>query len=147
MAVSGTMLIGQEKLAARLQVLEKEINHRTAEALRKAGGEIIRVTLPRVPVETTELRGRSFNEGPLQDGDKHVQYVGFEKFSGSNLSGEGIMLSYGKDNPNAIGKAYAVPVHENLEAHHDVGEAKFLEHGVQETESYLLKYLAKEMEL
>ena len=143
MAVSGTMLIGQEKLAARLQVLEKEINHRTAEALRKAGGEIIRVTLPRVPVETTELRGRSFNEGPLQDGDKHIQVVGFEKFVGGKTE----MEPYGTKNKKAIGKAYAVPVHENLEAHHDVGEAKFLEHGVQETESYLLKYLAKEMEL
>ena len=137
------MLIGQEKLAARLQVLDKEMTQRTAEALRKAGGEIIRVTLPRVPVETTELRGRSFNEGPLQDGDKHVQYVGFEKF----VSPGGEMLPYGKDNPEAIGKAYAVPVHENKEAHHDVGEAQFLLHGLQETESYLLKHLAKEMEL
>ena len=131
MAVSGTMLIGQEKLAARLNVLDKEMNHKTAEALRKAGGEIIRVTIPKTPLKTGELRARSFNEGPLQDGNKHTQVVGFEKFGGE----------WDKDN------AYAVPVHENLEAHHNVGEAKFLEHGVQETESYLLKYLAKEMKL
>ena len=131
MAVSGTMLIGQEKLAARLSVLDKEMTQKTAEALRKAGGEIIRVTIPKTPIATGELRARSFNEGPLQDDDKHVQVVGFEKHAGN----------WDKDN------AYAVPVHENLEAHHDVGEAKFLEHGVQETESYLLKYLAKEMKL
>ena len=137
------MLIGQEKLAARLSVLDKEMTQRTAEALRKAGGEVIRVTLPRVPVETTELRGRSFNEGPLQDGDKHIQVVGFEKFVGGKTE----MEPYGTKNKKAKGKAYAVPVHDNLEAHHDVGEAKFLEHGVQETESYLLKYLAKEMKL
>jgi len=131
MAVSGTMLIGQEKLAARLQVLDKEMTQKTAEALQKAGGEIIRVTIPKTPIATGELRARSFNEGPLQDDDKHVQVVGFEKHAGN----------WDKDN------AYAVQVHENLEAHHDVGEAKFLEHGVQETESYLLKYLAKEMKL
>ena len=131
MAASGTMLIGQEKLAARLQVLDKEMTQKTAEALQNAGGEIIRVAIPKTPIATGELRARSFNEGPLQEGDKHVQVVGFEKHAGN----------WDKDN------AYAVPVHENLEAHHDVGEAKFLEHGVQETESYLLKHLAKEMKL
>lgn len=131
MAVSGMVLIGQEKLAARLSVLDKEMNHRTAEALRKAGGEIIRVTIPKTPLATGELRARSFNEGPLQEGDKHVQVVGFEKHAGN----------WDKDN------AYAVPVHENKEAHHDVGEAQFLLHGLQETESYLLKHLAKEMKL
>jgi hypothetical protein len=143
MAVSGTMLIGQEKLAARLSVLDKEMTQRTAEALRKAGGEIIRVAIPKTPIATGELRARSFNEGPLQEGDKHIQVVGFEKFVGGKTE----MEPYGTKNKKAKGKAYAVPVHENLEAHHDVGEAKFLEHGVQETESYLLKYLAKEMKL
>jgi hypothetical protein len=131
MAVTGMMLIGDEKLAARLQVLDKEMTQKTAEALRKAGGEIIRVAIPKTPIATGELRARSFNEGPLQEGDKHMQVVGFEKHAGN----------WDKDN------AYAVPVHENLEANHEVGEAKFLEHAVQETESYLLKYLAKEMKL
>ena len=131
MAVSGTMLIGQEKLAARLQVLDKEMTQKTADALQKAGGEIIRVAIPKTPIATGELRARSFNEGPLQEGDKHVQVVGFEKHAGN----------WDKDN------AYAVPVHENKEANHPVGESQFLLHGVQETESYLLKYLAKEMKL
>ena len=131
MAVSGMMLIGQEKLAARLQVLDKEMTQKTADALQKAGGEIIRIAIPKTPIATGELRARSFNEGPLQEGDKHTQVVGYEKFAGD----------WDKDN------AYAVQVHEDKEAKHKVGEAKFLEHAVQETESYLLKYLAKEMEL
>ena len=125
------MLIGQEKLAARLQVLDKEMTQKTADALQKAGGEIIRIAIPKTPIATGELRARSFNEGPLQEGDKHTQVVGYEKFAGD----------WDKDN------AYAVQVHEDKEAKHKVGEAKFLEHAVQETESYLLKYLAKEMEL
>ena len=131
MAVSGMMLIGQEKLAARLQVLDKEMTQKTADALQKAGGEIIRIAIPKTPIATGELRARSFNEGPLQEGDKHTQVVGYEKFAGD----------WDKDN------AYAVQVHEDKEAKHKVGEAKFLEHAVQETESYLLKYLAKEMKL
>lgn len=131
MAVTGMMLIGDEKLAARLSVLDKEMTQRTAEALRKAGGEIIRVTIPKTPLATGELRARSFNEGPLQDGNKHVQVVGFEKHAGN----------WDKDN------AYAVPVHEDKEAIHKVGEAEFLLKGLQDTESYLLKYLAKEMKL
>jgi len=131
MAVTGMMLIGDEKLAARLSVLDKEMTQRTAEALRKAGGEIIRVTIPKTPLATGELRARSFNEGPLQDGNKHVQVVGFEKHAGN----------WDKDN------AYAVPVHDDKEAIHKVGEAEFLLKGLQDTESYLLKYLAKEMKL
>jgi hypothetical protein len=131
MAVTGMMLIGQEKLMARLQVLDKEMTQKTAEALRKAGGEIIRVAIPKTPRKTGELRSRSFNEGPLQEGSRHIQVIGYEKFAGD----------WDQDN------AYAVAVHENLEARHDIGEAKYLEHAIEETEPYLLKYLAKEMKL
>jgi hypothetical protein len=40
---------------------------------------------------------------------------------------------------------YAVKVHEDLAARHKVGQAKYLEAGLQETAGYLGKYIQKEM--
>ena len=45
----------------------------------------------------------------------------------------------------AFGTSYAVFVHENLNAHHDVGEAKFLEHAVQRTAVSFPERMAAEM--
>ena len=118
---------------AKLQVYEKQMTDKVAEALQKAGGEITRVSVKKTPLATGEQRSRSFNEGPLKEGkDVYVQVVGNEKFG---------------DSWEREGNAYAVPLHENLAAQHSVGEAKFLEHALQETEHELLGYLGKERKI
>ena len=139
--VRGSMLIGDDILLAKLQIEEEKMNHNVAEALRKAGGEIMRVALPKTPVKTGEMEKRSFNEGPLLKKGVYTQAVGFEKFSpGSNE-----MLPYGLKNPKARGVSYAVPLHEDMAATHTNGEAKFLEKAVNETSSKLGKYLQREL--
>ena len=131
--VTGFILIGQDKLLSNHEVKKTEMNDKTAEALRKAGGEIIRVSVQKTPIQTGELRSRSFNEGPLKYKDIYTQVIGYEKFA---------------DTWNAEkSKAYAVYVHENLEAQHHVGEAKFLEHAIQETSGKIINYLKREMQI
>lgn len=127
----GVMLIGDDILISKLRATEKEMNHKVARAMQKAGGEIIRVAIPKTPLKTGELRKRSFNEGPLEKDGIYSQVVGYEKFADL----------WDKDNP------YAVAVHENLEAKHRVGEAKYLEKAVNETAPKLEKYLAKQVKL
>ena len=122
-----TILIGEKELLAHLQIEVKKITERSAAALAKAGGEIIRVTTPKVPVDTGELRSRSFNEGPLLGVETYFQVVGYEKHDRQFLD------------------QYAVKVHEDLTARHKVGQAKYLEAGLQETAGYLGKYIQKEM--
>jgi len=123
------MLIGREALNLRLEVYQKNMTNGVADALRKSGGEVIRVAEPKTPIETGELRRRAFNEGPLKSGKNHVQVVGYEKHAGE----------WDKN------RAYAVPVHENMQAKHPTGEAKFLEHAVEEVSGDLLAYMAKEL--
>jgi hypothetical protein len=122
-----TILIGEKELLAHLQIEAKKITEKSAAALAKAGGEIIRVTTPKVPIDTSELRSRSFNEGPLLGGETYFQIVGYEKHDRQFLD------------------QYAVKVHEDLTARHKVGQAKYLEAGLQETAGYLGKYIQKEM--
>jgi len=122
-----TLLVGEKELLAHLSIEAQKITERSAAALAKAGGEIIRVTTPKVPVDTGELRSRSFNEGPLLGGEEYYQIVGYEKHDRQFLD------------------QYAVEVHENLAARHKIGQAKYLEAGLQETAGYLLKYLQKEI--
>lgn len=125
-----TMIVGDDILMANLRVQKDKMNHRVAKALQKAGGEIIRVAIPKTPLKTGELRKRSFNEGPLLKDEVYSQVVGYEKFSADWERG---------------GKAYAVEVHEDLEARHKIGGAKFLERAVDETAPKLGKYLQKEV--
>ena len=80
MMVRGIMRIDDDNLMYTLFLHEKLMNHKVAKALQKAGGEIIRVAIPKTPVKTGELRKRSFNEGPLKKGSTYYQVVGYENF-------------------------------------------------------------------
>jgi len=124
----GVVIVGEKALLARLSIEADRITERSAKALAKAGDEIIRVTTPKVPIDTSELRGRSFNEGPLLSRDTYIQIVGYEKYDKNYLD------------------QYAASVHEDMQARHRVGQAKYLEAGMQEASRYLLKYLQREIQ-
>lgn len=129
--VKGMLLIGEEMLLSRLSVEEREMNKKVAKAMQKAGGEIVRNSVQRTPLATGELRKRSFNEGPLKAGKSYTQVVGYEKFADN----------WDKDN------AYAVPVHENLESHHPVGESQFLQKALNDVGPKLANYISKQVKL
>jgi len=133
--VNMMMLIGDDMLMAKLQVEEAKMNHKVARAMQKAGGQIIKESLPLVQFTTGEMAKRSFNEGPLLKKHVYTQVVGYEKFSPGTTE----MLPYGEVNPKARGVSYAVPLHENMEARHSNGQAKFLEIAVNQEGPKLLR--------
>ena len=93
-----------------------DIYQKLSAALYQEGQGLITSSQPLVPVDTGALRSSGFVNTPVTSGDK--------------IS---VKLGYGgpatKVNPKT-GEAttdYAVKVHEDLQMHHTVGEAKYLE--------------------
>ncbi|MFA5408775.1 MAG: hypothetical protein WC277_13045 [Bacilli bacterium] len=121
------MVIGDETMIANLGRYKGKMTNQIADGLRKFGGEIERVSTTKCPIEFGELRSRVFNEGPLQEKDTQVQVVGYEKFG----------ATWGD------GRAYAIPVHERTGVAHKVGEAKFLQHAVDECSKDYVPYMQK----
>lgn len=79
----------------------------------------------RVPVDTGTLRASG-----------HVQQ--------SEMAADGVSVTMGYGGPAVD---YALIVHEDLEAHHAVGEAKFLENVLRESAPFLLERIAKRIKL
>lgn len=127
MSVSGVTLVGQKELLARLSVYNEKMTKEVARALKDSGDEIIRIALPLTPVDTSELRSRSFSEGPLMSGGVHHHVVGYERHDKNYVD------------------QYAVPVHEDLTVRHPVGQAKYLEEAVNRTAPKIGKYLAAKL--
>lgn len=119
---------GEEQLMANLKDCTKEMTEELARAMFTFGGKIMSRSTELTPLKTGELRRRAFVEGPLEDEDgSYTVVVGYEKH----------------DTPVEGGNFYAVPVHERLDAHHETGQAKFLETALKELSSEYLEYLAE----
>jgi hypothetical protein len=78
--------------------------------------DVLKDSLPLVPVDTGALRGSGYVAEPWMEDDHVIDEVGYG----------GVAT---KINPKTLEPttAYALAVHENLEAHHEVGQAKYLE--------------------
>jgi len=83
-----------------------EISDVIQDALLDCGNDLQQKSVDITPVDTGALRASAFTEADRQGKNPSV-IVGFEE-------------------------EYAIYVHENLEAHHPVGQAKFLEQPLQE---------------
>lgn len=94
----------------------KEIEDRIKAALYAEGTQLVGQSVPLVPVDTGALRSSAFTEQPTTSGDKISVRCGY----GGTAT---------KVNPltGETTTDYAVKVHEDLNVHHDVGQAKFLE--------------------
>lgn len=79
----------------------------------------------RTPVDKGTLRGTVHVVGPVREGKRIYTLIAC-------------------GGPSA---PYAVYVHENLEAFHKVGQAKFLESVIMESRAYMGARVAKRMEL
>lgn len=97
-----------------------EFGERAAQSLganlyKEAQG-ILAASQPLVPVDTGALRSSGYVTPPQREGDTVTVFVGY----GGPAA---------KINPKTgeSTDGYAIYVHENLEAHHPVGSAKFLE--------------------
>lgn len=82
---------------------------------------IIEASLPLVPVDTGSLRASSYVTEPERNGDHVTVEFGYG----------GVATKINPKTGEPTG-AYAVYVHENLEAHHKVGQAKYLQTPAEE---------------
>lgn len=93
-----------------------ELESKIKSGLYQEGTQLMSQSVPLVPVDTGSLRASSFTSQPTISGDKISVKCGY----GGTAT---------KINPKT-GEAstdYAVKVHEDLDVHHNTGQAKFLE--------------------
>ncbi len=120
-------LDGTDKLLKQFRIEEEKMNKEIAKAMAKFAGKIEADAVKLTPVKFGVLEKRAFTSGPEYDPDTHqyVMVVGYEK--------EGQTFDH----------RYAVPVHERTYAHHNNGQAKFLETAVKENAQEYLDYMAE----
>jgi Bacteriophage protein of unknown function (DUF646). len=110
-------VIGVAKLGNTLRKLARDVPGVVAAALYEEAKIEMREAKRRTPVETGALRDSGLVYKPMIDG--------------SMIS---CTMTFGVPDPY-----YAIYVHEDLEAHHDVGEAKFLESTLLESAPYMAR--------
>jgi len=117
---------GGAKMAASMQKVANDMPNKVREALRAEAEIEAQEARRRVPVDT----------GALQDTIK----VEDRKNKEQNVIGVDIVAG----GPNA---PYGLIVHEDLEAFHRVGQAKYLESVLRESAPHMGKRVAKRLEL
>ena len=114
--------------AAMLSKLKKIATNAPDEfkrALYQEAELIVKECKQRVPVDTGNLRATIRQEGPTREGRRILTEI----VAGSSS------------------EDYALIVHEDLEAHHDDGEAKYIERPIKETSGTLMGRIAKRIDL
>ncbi len=119
------VMAGAEALKARLLSLAQSIPQQVAAALYQEA-----------EIEMTEAKARTpVDTGTLRDSG----HVNLPQLVGGEVS---VTMGFG-----GAASAYAVIVHEDLEAIHTSGQAKFLESVLQESAPYLAERIAKRIDL
>lgn len=113
MAVGGSVK-GFSQIKSAIEQVKKEHEKKKRKALNRIGVIIKADSVKLTPVDTSNLRGSAYID---VDGSKSV------------------FIGYTAD--------YAVYVHEDLEATHEVGEAKFLEKAVKMNQKRIIDEIAK----
>lgn len=114
-------LVGMDIILKNLNKKIGEIEGRTIKGLLEAATKVKLVSVSRTPVDKDFLR-------------------------------PGHYLATGGDNKNPIVEvgttaSYSIYVHENMENHHPVGQAKFLESAIKDTQGQVLEIIKKAVEL
>lgn len=116
---------GLESVLSRLRSVADRVPHVAAEALRAEAEIEMTEAKRRTPVDTGALRASG-----------HV--------SDPEIDGKNISVSLGFGGPAAD---YAFYVHEDLDAFHPVGQAKYLESVLDESRPHLAKRVASRIDL
>ena len=116
---------GVAEMRSLLQKIAAKFPDRVAAAIYQEAQIEMTEAKRRTPVDTGTLRASGFVAEP----ERH----------GRNIS---VTLSFG-----GAAETYAIYVHENLEAFHKVGQAKFLESTLDESRPFMAARIAKRVDL
>lgn len=111
---------GTREMQAKASKLKADARRAMLRAVKKFQHEEGLESDKRVPVDTGELKESKFEVEPYWQGNQVIGGLG-----------------YGAD--------HALVVHEDLEAHHPVGQAKYLESVINESAPYFPDRVAEEM--
>ena len=114
-------LTGLSEMKARLAKTSERADNAAGAAGYRLCNDVMNDSVRRTPVDTGALRGSRYVTMPVH-------------------SGKGMQVEYGYGGP---AKKYAVKVHEDLNAFHPVGEAKFLESAIDEHRPEALRKLGE----
>jgi hypothetical protein len=115
---------GQAQVSANLRALVRAMPDAVGRALREEAEIEMTEAKERTPVDTGALRASGHVTGPER--------------AGKQIS---VDLNYG-----GVAAPYAVYVHEDMDAHHPVGQAKFLESTLLESAPHMPKRIATRVE-
>lgn len=116
---------GADQVRARLQRLADRMPNEVGRALFQEAQVEQRESMRRTPVDTGALRASHVTREPV-------------------ISGRDISVTIEVGGPSL---PYAVIVHEDLEADHPVGQAKFLESTILESRPYMAGRIARRIDL
>lgn len=109
---------GAEEIREKLRKLAVGHKEATRAALHQEGLALMAEAVKRTPVDTGRLRASAYAEPSPESDSRLVEKVGF-------------------------GAEYALAVHERTEAHHEVGQAKFLTSALDERQSGFSERMAE----
>lgn len=113
--IPGWTLKGADKLAARLDRAAKNMPNEWARALYEEAVVETNESKRRTPVDTGAARASHVTRKPVISGRQISVQI---EVGGASLD-------------------YVIPLHENLEAEHETGQAKFLESTILESAPYM----------
>lgn len=122
---SGFKASGVKAMQNRLRVGKKKFPDEITKALYQETEIEVTEVKRRTPVQFGNLRASVHQIGPTKIGDKYYTLIA-------------------AGGPSA---PYAIYVHENLEAFHKVGQAKFIESVILESRPHMAARVAKRIEL
>lgn len=131
----------------------RKIKFRSREGLIKGGLRVMRGSIERCPRDTSNLRSSSYVIWDKTGGKTAAQFRGPDAAKMKTNHEQVLAKRRAKmpakfqDPRVEIGHTaeYAVYVHEDMEATHKIGEAKFLQHALEELEDVILSDVAMEV--
>lgn len=125
-------VLGTKEIVANLRKLGLVAPHALASGLYQEAEGTMTVAKTLTPVATGNLRASGHVTAPVIEGPVVTVAMGFGGPAGTGNLGES----------NAEDVGYAVYVHENMEAHHPIGQSKFLETAAKQRTEGMAQRLA-----
>ena len=116
-------LVGTREMVARIEEVAKDARKAIDRAVYKFGNTEMREMKRLVPVDTGTLKDSGYVEKPKRDGSRVMLELGF----------------------GGAAEAYALYVHEDLDAFHENGQAKFVEMPLSESAPFFAERVGNDV--